>query len=147
MAKHGKSYNAAAEKIDRATLYTPLQAAKLIKELDTAKFDETVEAHFRLGIDTRKADQNIRGAKMVSELKAGRVEYRADRYGICHVPLGKKSFSEQQLVENYAALYTEILRVKPSSAKGKYVKSISVSSTMGPGVKVDPAVQRDFLAE
>ena len=86
-------------------------------------------------------------AKMVSELKAGRVEYRADRYGICHVPLGKKSFSEQQLVENYAALYTEILRVKPSSAKGKYVKSISVSSTMGPGVKVDPAVQRDFLAE
>ena len=70
-----------------------------------------------------------------------------DRYGICHVPLGKKSFSEQQLVENYAALYTEILRVKPSSAKGKYVKSISVSSTMGPGVKVDPAVQRDFLAE
>ena len=86
-------------------------------------------------------------AKMVSELKAGRVEYRADRYGICHVPLGKKSFSEQQLVENYAALYTEILRVKPSSAKGKYVKSISVSSTMGPGVKVDPAIQRDFLAE
>ena len=234
MAKHGKSYNAAAEKIDRATLYTPLQAAKLIKELDTAKFDETVEAHFRLGVDTRKADQNIRGsislphgtgktirvavsprarrparpsagadiigsdelvaqiqkgeinfdaaiatpnmmakvgrigkilgprglmpnpklgtvtmdvAKMVSELKAGRVEYRADRYGICHVPLGKKSFSEQQLVENYAALYTEILRVKPASAKGKYVKSISVSSTMGPGVKVDPAIQRDFLAE
>ena len=86
-------------------------------------------------------------AKMVSELKAGRVEYRADRYGICHVPLGKKSFSEQQLVENYAALYTEILRVKPSSAKGKFVKSISVSSTMGPGVKVDPAIQRDFLAE
>ena len=174
MAKHGKSYNAAAEKIDRATLYTPLQAAKLIKELDTAKFDETVEAHFRLGIDAAIATPNMmakvgrigkilgpRGlmpnpklgtvtmdvAKMVSELKAGRVEYRADRYGICHVPLGKKSFSEQQLVENYAALYTEILRVKPSSAKGKYVKSISVSSTMGPGVKVDPAVQRDFLAE
>ena len=166
MAKHGKSYNAAAEKIDRATLYTPLQAAKLIKELDTAKFDETVEAHFRLSIDTRKVGRigkilGPRGlmpnpklgtvtmdvAKMVSELKAGRVEYRADRYGICHVPLGKKSFSEQQLVENYAALYTEILRVKPSSAKGKYVKSISVSSTMGPGVKVDPAVQRDFLAE
>ena len=80
-------------------------------------------------------------AKMVSELKAGRVEYRADRYGICHVPLGKVSFDEQKLVENYAALYTEILRVKPASAKGKYVKSISVSSTMGPGVKVDSAVQ------
>ena len=204
-----------------------------MKEMATAKFDETVEVHFRLGIDTRKADQNIRGsislphgtgktvrvavfaegaqaeqaaeagadvigsdeliaqiqkgeinfdaaiatpmmmakvgrigkilgprglmpnpklgtvtmdvAKMVSELKAGRVEYRADRYGICHVPLGRVSFDEQKLVENYAALYTEILRVKPSSAKGKYVKSISVSSTMGPGVKVDSAVQRNFM--
>ena len=235
MAKHGKKYRSAAEKIDSTQLYTPLKAVALVKEVATANFDETVEAHFRLGIDTRKADQNIRGsiplphgtgktvrvavfaegakadeareagadivgsdeliaeiqkgniefdaaialptmmakvgrigkilgprglmpnpklgtvtmdvAKMVSELKAGRVEYRADRYGICHVPLGKKSFSDEQLVENYAALYTEILRVKPASAKGKYVKSISVSSTMGPGVKVDPAVQRNFLAE
>ena len=235
MAKHGKKYRSAAEKIDYAQLYTPRKAVTLVKEVATANFDETIEAHFRLGVDTRKADQNIRGsislphgtgksvrvavfaegakadeareagadivgsdeliaeiqkgniefdaaialptmmakvgrigkilgprglmpnpklgtvtmdvAKMVSELKAGRVEYRADRYGICHVPLGKKSFSDEQLVENYAALYTEILRVKPASAKGKYVKSISVSSTMGPGVKVDPAVQRNFLAE
>lgn len=231
--KHGKKFREAAAKVDRAAVYTPLEAVKLVKELANAKFDETVEAHFRLGIDTRKADQNIRGsislphgtgktvrvavfaegaqaeqaaeagadvigsdeliaqiqkgeinfdaaiatpmmmakvgrigkilgprglmpnpklgtvtmdvAKMVSELKAGRVEYRADRYGICHVPLGKASFDEQKLVENYAALYTEILRVKPASAKGKYVKSISVSSTMGPGVKVDSAVQRNFM--
>lgn len=231
--KHGKKFREAAAKIDRAALYTPLEAVKLVKELSGAKFDETVEAHFRLGVDTRKADQNIRGsislphgtgktvrvavfaegaqaeqaaeagadvigseeliaqiqkgeinfdaaiatpmmmakvgrigkilgprglmpnpklgtvtmdvAKMVSELKAGRVEYRADRYGICHVPLGKVSFDEQKLVENYAALYTEILRVKPASAKGKYVKSISVSSTMGPGVKVDSTVQRNFM--
>ena len=231
--KHGKKFRDAAAKVDRAAVYTPLEAVKLVKELANAKFDETVEAHFRLGIDTRKADQNIRGsislphgtgktvrvavfaegaqaeqaaeagadvigsdeliaqiqkgeinfdaaiatpmmmakvgrigkilgprglmpnpklgtvtmdvAKMVSELKAGRVEYRADRYGICHVPLGKVSFDEQKLVENYAALYTEILRVKPASAKGKYVKSISVSSTMGPGVKVDSAVQRNFM--
>ena len=235
MAKHGKNFRAAAEKIDRSELYTPLAAVKLVKEVAPAKFDETVEAHFRLGIDTRKADQNIRGsislphgtgktvrvavfaegakadeareagadivgsdeliadiqkgeinfdaaiatpnmmakvgrigkilgprglmpnpklgtvtmdvAKMVGELKAGRVEYRADRYGICHVPLGRVSFDEQKLVENYAALYTEILRVKPSSAKGRYVKSISISSTMGPGVKVDSTVQRDFMAE
>ena len=235
MAKHGKTFRAAAEKVDRSELYTPLAAVKLVKEIATAKFDETVEAHFRLGIDTRKADQNIRGsislphgtgksvrvavfadgakadeareagadivgsdeliadiqkgeinfdaaiatpnmmakvgrigkilgprglmpnpklgtvtmdvAKMVSELKAGRVEYRADRYGICHVPLGKVSFDDQKLVENYAALYTEILRVKPASAKGKYVKSITLTSTMGPGVKVDPSVQRDFMAE
>lgn len=231
--KHGKKFREAAAKVDRAAVYTPLEAVKLVKELANAKFDETVEAHFRLGIDTRKADQNIRGsislphgtgktvrvavfaegaqaeqaaeagadvigsdeliaqiqkgeinfdaaiatpmmmakvgrigkilgprglmpnpklgtvtmdvAKMVSELKAGRVEYRADRYGICHVPLGRVSFDEQKLVENYAALYTEILRVKPSSAKGKYVKSISVSSTMGPGVKVDSSVQRNFM--
>lgn len=231
--KHGKKFREAAAKVDRAAVYTPLEAVKLVKELANAKFDETVEAHFRLGIDTRKADQNIRGSislphgtgktvrvavfaegaqaeqaaeagadvigsdeliaqiqkgeinfdaaiatpmmmakvgrigkilgprglmpnpklgtvtmdvgKMVSELKAGRVEYRADRYGICHVPLGRVSFDEQKLVENYAALYTEILRVKPSSAKGKYVKSISVSSTMGPGVKVDSAVQRNFM--
>ena len=231
--KHGKKFREAAAKVDRAAVYTPLEAVKLVKELANAKFDETVEAHFRLGIDTRKADQNIRGsislphgtgktvrvavfaegaqaeqaaeagadvigsdeliaqiqkgeinfdaaiatpmmmakvgrigkilgprglmpnpklgtvtmdvAKMVSELKAGRVEYRADRYGICHVPLGRVSFDEQKHVENYAALYTEILRVKPSSAKGKYVKSISVSSTMGPGVKIDSAVQRNFM--
>lgn len=231
--KHGKKFREAAAKVDRAAVYTPLEAVKLVKEMATAKFDETVEAHFRLGIDTRKADQNIRGsislphgtgktvrvavfaegaqaeqaaeagadvigsdeliaqiqkgeinfdaaiatpmmmakvgrigkilgprglmpnpklgtvtmdvAKMVSELKAGRVEYRADRYGICHVPLGRVSFDEQKLVENYAALYTEILRVKPASAKGKYVKSISVSSTMGPGVKIDSAVQRNFM--
>lgn len=231
--KHGKKFREAAAKFDRAAVYTPLEGVKLVKELANAKFDETVEAHFRLGIDTRKADQNIRGsislphgtgktvrvavfaegaqaeqaaeagadvigsdeliaqiqkgeinfdaaiatpmmmakvgrigkilgprglmpnpklgtvtmdvAKMVSELKAGRVEYRADRYGICHVPLGRVSFDEQKLVENYAALYTEILRVKPASAKGKYVKSISVSSTMGPGVKIDSAVQRNFM--
>ena len=234
MAKHGKSYNAAAEKIDRATLYTPLQAAKLIKELDTAKFDETVEAHFRLGIDTRKADQNIRGsislphgtgktvrvavfaegekareaeaagadiigsdelvaqiqkgeinfdaaiatpnmmakvgrigkilgprglmpnpklgtvtmdvAKMVSELKAGRVEYRADRYGICHVPWARSPSLSSSLLRTTPPVHRDPAR-QASSAKGKYVKSISVSSTMGPGVKVDPAVQRDFLAE
>jgi large subunit ribosomal protein L1 len=84
--------------------------------------------------------------KMVKELKAGRVEYRADRYGICHVPMGRVSFTVEQLVENYAALYTEILRVKPSSAKGRYVKSVVFSSTMGPGVKVDTSVTRDFLA-
>ena len=233
--KHGKNFRAAAEKVDSTKLYGPKAACALVKEVAPAKFDETIEAHFRLGIDTRKADQNIRGsislphgtgksvrvavfaegaqaeqataagadivgsdeliaaiqkgeinfdaaiatpmmmakvgrigkilgprglmpnpklgtvtmdvAKMVSELKAGRVEYRADRYGICHVPLGRKSFDVEKLVENYAALYTEILRVKPASAKGKYVKSITVTSTMGPGVKVDPAVQRDFLAE
>lgn len=235
MAKHGKNYTNAAAKFDKAEVYSPKKAMELVKELSTAKFDETVEASIRLGVDTRKADQNVSGSislpngtgktvrvavfaegakaeeakaagadivgsddlvedvqkgninfdaviatpnlmgkvgrlgrilgprglmpnpklgtvtmdveKMVKELKAGRVEYRADRYGICHVPMGKVSFTVEQLVENYAALYTELLRVKPSTAKGRYVKSVAFSSTMGPGVKVDSAVTRDFLAE
>lgn len=233
MPKHGKKYREAAAKVDSTKLYTPKEALELVKELSFANFDEAVEAHFRLGVDTRKADQNIRGsialphgtgrtvrvavfaegakatealeagadvvgsdelvaqiqageinfdaaiatpnmmakvgrigkilgprglmpnpklgtvtmdvAKMVGELKAGRVEYRADRYGICHVPLGRVSFSTEQLVENYQALITEILRVKPSSAKGKYIKSVAVTSTMGPGVKVDTLMTRNLM--
>lgn len=230
--KHGKRYLNLASKIDANRLYAPVEAFELVKEAD-AKFDEAVEAHFRLGVDTRKADQNIRGsislphgtgksirvavfaegekareaeeagadlvgsdelvaqisageinfdaaiatpnmmakvgrlgkilgprglmpnpklgtvtmdvAKMVNELKAGRVEYRADRYGICHVGIGRVSFTVEQLVENYGALYNELLRVKPSSAKGKYVKSVSVSSTMGPGVKLDPNFTHNLM--
>ena len=181
MPKHGKRYNEQAAKIDSTKLYAPVEAAKLVKETASAKFDESIEVHFRLGIDPRKADQNIRGsialptmmakvgrigkilgprglmpnpklgtvtmdvAKMVSELKAGRVEYRADRYGICHIPMGKASFELEKLVENYGALMTEILRVKPSTAKGRYVKSVTITSTMGPGIKVDPAVVRNFM--
>ena len=228
MSKHGKNYTSAAAKVERAKLYSPKEAMTLAKELTSAKFDETVEVAIRLGVDTRKADQNVRGsislphgtgksvrvavfaegekareaeaagadivggdelveavqkgnldfdaaiatpqmmgkvgklglmpnpklgtvtmdlAKMVSELKAGRVEHRADRYGICHVPMGKASFEVQQLVENYGALLTEILRVKPSSAKGKYVKSVVISSTMGPGIKVDSTKVRNFMED
>ncbi len=235
MAKHGKNYRDATKKVEQSKLYAPKEAMGLVKELSSAKFDETIEVAIRLGVDTRKADQNIRGSislphgtgktvrvavfaegekareaeaagadivgsddlvaqiqagnldfdaaiatpnmmgkvgrlgkilgprglmpnpklgtvtmdvtKMVEELKAGRVEYRADRYGICHVPMGKASFELSQLVENYAALLTELLRVKPSSAKGKYVKSIVVSSTMGPGVKVDSSKTRDFMED
>ena len=231
--KHGKRYNEAASKIDSTKLYAPLEALTLAKELASAKFDESVEAHFRLGVDTRKADQNIRGsialphgtgktvrvavfaegekareaeaagadivgsdelvaqiqageinfdaaiatpnmmakvgrigkilgprglmpnpklgtvtmdvAKMVGELKAGRVEYRADRYGICHVPLGRASFELKDLVENYQALISEIVRVKPSSAKGKYIKSVTVTTTMGPGIKIDPTAIRNLM--
>lgn len=84
-------------------------------------------------------------AKMVNELKAGRVEYRADRYGICHVAVGRVSFPLEQIVENYGVLLNEILRVKPSSAKGKYIKSVSLASTMGPGVKVDSSIVRNLL--
>lgn len=233
MAKHGKNYNNSAAKVESAKLYTPKEAMTLVKELASAKFDETVEVSIRLGVDTRKADQNVRGsislphgtgktvrvavfaegekareaeeagadiigsdelvaqiqkgeinfdaaiatpnmmgkvgrlgkilgprglmpnpklgtvtmdvAKMVNELKAGRVEYRADRYGICHVAVGRVSFPLEQIVENYGVLLNEILRVKPSSAKGKYIKSVSLASTMGPGVKVDSSIVRNLL--
>ncbi len=231
MAKHSKNYRAAEEKIGDK-VYSPLEAFQLITEVSNAKFDETVCAHFRLGIDTRKADQNIRGtvalpngsgktvrvavfaegdaaraaeeagadivgsddlvadiqagnidfdaavatpdqmgkvgrlgkilgprnlmpnpklgtvtpdvAKAINDLKGGRVEYRADRYGICHVVLGKASFTPEQLAQNYGAVYDEILRAKPSSAKGKYVKSIYAASTMSPSAQIDPAVQREY---
>ena len=235
MPKHGKKYRESLAKIDREKFYSPMEAMNLVKEIAPGKFDETVEVSIRLGVDTRKADQNVRGSislphgtgksvrvavfaegekareaeaagadivgsddlvaqvqagelnfdaaiatpnmmgkvgrlgrilgprglmpnpklgtvtmdvsKMVNELKAGRVEYRADRYGICHVPLGKVSFPAEKLAENYGVLLTELLRVKPSSAKGRYVRSVVVSSSMGPGVRVDTLRTRDFLSE
>ena len=227
-----KKYEAAAAKVDKEKLYAPLEALSLVKEIAPANFDETVEAHFRLGIDTRQADQQLRGtvslpngsgktvrvavfaegeaakaaeeagadivgsdeliadiqagninfdatvatpdqmakvgrlgkilgtrglmpnpklgtvtpdvAKAIKELKGGRVEYRADRFGICHVIIGKCSFSAEQLAENYGAVFDEIIRMKPAAAKGKYVKSITVTSSMGPGVPVDGSVTRDY---
>ena len=233
MAKHSKAYRAAVEKIGDET-YAPLEAFKLINEIATTKFDQTVEAHFRLGIDTRQADQQLRGtvslpngsgktvrvavfaegaaadaareagadivgteeltariqagefnfdaavatpdqmgkvgrlgkilgprglmpnpklgtvtpnvAQAIKELKGGRVEYRADRYGIAHVVIGKASFTAEQLAENYGTVYDEILRMKPAAAKGKYVKSISVSGTMTPGVSVDSSVTKNYTA-
>lgn len=231
MTKKSKKY-LEAEKLILQEEVAPLEAMKLVKEVSTANFDETVTADFRLGIDTRQADQQLRGtvslpngsgktvrvavfaegeaakaaeeagadlvgtddiieqinagnidfdaavatpdqmgkvgrlgkilgprnlmpnpklgtvtndvAKAISDLKGGRVEYRADRYGICHVILGKKSFAPEALAENYGAVYDEILRMKPAAAKGKYVKSITVSSTMSPGIMVDSTVQRNY---
>jgi large subunit ribosomal protein L1 len=84
---------------------------------------------------------------MVTELKAGRVEYRADRYGICHVPIGKASFTDTALAENYATLLEEIIRVKPAAAKGRYLRSINFATTMGPGISVDPTKTRNILEE
>lgn len=227
----GKKY-AAAEAQVTEELYTPLEAMALVKDIAFANFDETVDVDIRLNLDTRQADQQLRGtvslpngsgktvrvavfaegdaaraaeeagadivgsddliadiqggkidfdatvatpemmakvgrlgrilgtrglmpnpklgtvtpdvAKAVKELKGGRVEYRADRYGICHVVLGKVSFTPEQLAENYGVVYDEILRMKPAAAKGRYVKSITVSSTMGPGVPVDSAVNRAY---
>jgi large subunit ribosomal protein L1 len=235
MPKLTKNQKTQRAKVDREAVYAPLTAARLAQEAATAKFDETLEVHLRLGIDTRQADQQVRGsislphgigktvrvavfaegekareaeaagadivgsddlvaeiqggflefdatvatpdmmpkvgrlgkilgtrglmpnpklgtvtndvAKIVGELKAGRVEYRADRFGICHVPVGKLSFSAEQLTENYATLLEEILRVKPAAAKGRYLKSITFASTMGPGISVDTSRTRDLLEE
>ena len=227
MAYKGKSYRAAAEKIDREKLYSLKEAVSLVRETKKAKFDETVELALRLGVDPRKADQNIRGTvvlphgtgktvrvavfakgekareaeaagadvvgaeelakritdegwlefdkaiatpdmmgvvgrlgkvlgprglmpnpkvgtvtmevgKAIQELKGGKVEFRVDKAGNVHVPVGKSSFSEQQLVDNATSLLTSVVRAKPSSSKGTYLLRVSVSSTMGPGVRVDP---------
>jgi large subunit ribosomal protein L1 len=223
---NGKRYRAARALIDRETAYSPVEAVRLLKSAEGAKFDETVEAHFRLGLNVRHADQQLRGTimlphgtgkdvrvavfaegekareaedagadvvgsadlatrieegfvdfdvaiatpdqmgvvgklgrvlgprglmpnpkagtvtfdvgKAVSDAKAGKLEYRTDRGGNVHVPIGRKSFEERALVENYAALVEEIVRAKPSAAKGRYIKQITIATTMGPGIHVDP---------
>jgi large subunit ribosomal protein L1 len=232
---HGKRYTAARSRIDREKLYSPLEAVRTLKELEAAKFDETVEVHFQLGLNVRHADEQLRGTlmlphgtgkearvavfaegdkareaeeagadvvgsadlaqrieggftdfdvaiatpdlmavvgrlgrilgprglmpnpktgtvtadvgKAVSDAKAGKLEYRTDRGANVHVSIGKKSFSERNLLENYAALVEEIVRAKPAAAKGRYIKSITLTSTMGPGLHVDPTRTRGILEE
>ena len=227
MAKKGKKYVEAAKLIDRTKAYDVAEAVSLTKKANTAKFDATVEVAFRLGVDPRKNDQQLRGAvvlpngtgktqrvlvfakgekakeaeaagadyvgdsdyitkiqqgwfefdvivatpdmmgevgkigrvlgpkglmpnpktgtvtfeveKAINEIKAGKVEYRVDKAGNIHAPIGKVSFEDEKLVENFATIYDTILKAKPAAAKGVYVKNVSVTSTMGPGVKVDPS--------
>ena len=235
MPRHGKKYRDSAARFDHLTPYPAADAVELVKNMASAKFDETVEAAFQLGIDPRKADQLVRGtvslphgtgktirvavfapadkakeaqeagadlvggkelvaelaagreldfdlaiatpdmmaevgklgrilgprglmpnpkagtvtpdvAKAVGEFKGGRIEYRNDRFGNVHVPVGKASFEAEKLVSNLAALTAEIMRVKPSSAKGRYMRQLVISSTMGPGVKVDVAKVEDLTA-
>ena len=225
----GKKLAAARAQVDREKLYQPIDAVRLLKSLETAKFDETVEVHFRLGINVRHAEEQLRGTvmlphgtgsnmrvavfaqgdkvaeaeaagedlaakilegfddfdvtvatpdmmvtvgklgrvlgpsgkmpnpktgtvtmdikKAVEDIKSGKIEYRTDRAGLVHVALGKKSFGERELGENYATVLEEILRAKPSSAKGRYIKTVVLSSTMGPGIKIDPSRVRDVLEE
>jgi len=235
VSAHGKRYRAARDAFDRETAYTPLEAVRLLKGSKGAKFDETVEAHFRLGLNVRHADQQLRGTimlphgigkdvrvavfaegekareaeeagadiigaadlatkieegfidfdvaiatpdqmgvvgklgrvlgprglmpnpktgtvtfdvgKAVQDAKAGKLEYRTDRGGNVHLPIGKRSFAEQALLENYAALVEEIVRAKPSAAKGRYIKQITLSTTMGPGIHVDTTRTRDVADE
>jgi large subunit ribosomal protein L1 len=233
--RHGKNYRNARAQIDREKLYTPAEAVRMLKEFPAAKFDETVEAHFNLGLNVRHAEQQLRGtlmlphgtgresrvavfadgekareaqdagadvvgtadlakqieegfddfdvavatpdqmgivgklgrilgprgkmpnpktgtvtmdvAKAVQEAKAGKLEYRTDRGANVHVAIGKKSFDEKQLLENYATLIDEIMRAKPAAAKGRYIKTVTLTSTMGPGIHVDPARTRGIIEE
>lgn len=227
MSKVGKNYQDAVKAFDRNSLYDPAEALATVKKIAKAKFDETVEVAFKLGIDTRHADQQIRGAivlpngtgktrsvlvfakgekakeaeaagadfvgaedmiakieqgwfdfevvvatpdmmgmvgklgrvlgpkglmpnpktgtvtldvtKAIKEIKAGKIEYRADKAGIIHARIGKVSFTDEQLAENYKTLAEVIAKAKPAAAKGQYVRSATVSSTMGPGVRINPA--------
>jgi large subunit ribosomal protein L1 len=234
MSAQGKRYAQASSAYDRAREYPPFDAIKILKGLPDAKFDETVEVAFRLGIDTRKQDQALRGTvalphgtgktvrvavfaqgekareateagadlvgadelvqqvmkgeidfdaaiatpdmmatvgkagrvlgprglmpnpktgtvtnditKAVADIKGGKIEYRADRTGNIHLIIGKKSFGESQLLENYLAVVDEVLKAKPSSAKGRYIRSLALSSTMGPAVRIDPTRPKEAEA-
>ncbi|HEY6749933.1 MAG TPA: 50S ribosomal protein L1 [Rubrobacteraceae bacterium] len=219
-------------KIDSERLYAPREALELLKSLDGAKFDESVEVHVKLNVDPRKADQMVRGTLMlpngtgktrrvavfavgenareaedagadvvgsddlaarvrdenflefdvavatpdqmsivgrlgqilgprglmpnpksgtvtpnvgraVEDIKRGKVEYRVDRYGIVHGIIGKKSFDLDSLVENYFSLRDELQRVRPAAVKGRYFRSVAITSTMGPSIRVDPVIEKD----
>ena len=233
--KHGKRYREQYAKVDREHAYQPVEAVRLIKDLQSTKFTETVECHIRTGLNVRHADEQLRGTialphglgkdvtvavfakgdkareaeeagadfvgaedlaervqnegftdfdvaiatpdmmpvvgrlgrvlgpqgkmpnpkvgtvtpnvrQAVEESKAGKVEYRTDRTAIVHLVIGKTSFDDRQLLENYAAVIDELNRAKPSAAKGRYLRSITLASTMGPGIKVDPS-RKDILEE
>jgi len=225
MQKASKRYSEADKKVEKTKFYSSEEAIKLAKEIKSAKFDETVDLAFRLGVDPRHADQMIRGALAlpagtgktvrvvaitsgskvdeataagadfaggedvinkiaggwlefdrviaspdmmsklgkvarilgprglmpnpklgtvttdvvgaVKEQKAGKVEYRTEKTGIVHVPIGKSSFTVEQLKQNYTAIVSAIVKAKPASAKGTYLKSLTLSTTMGPGIKID----------
>jgi large subunit ribosomal protein L1 len=235
LSRHGKAYDDAKQRLDREREYAPGEAIALIKQLGTAKFNESVEVHVRTGLNVRHADEQLRGtialpnglgkdvkiivfaqgdkareaeeagadvvgaedlaqriqdgfddfdvaiatpdlmpvvgrlgrilgpagkmpnpkvgtvtmdvAKAVEESKSGKVEYRTDRNAIVHLVIGKRDFEEQRLLENYAAVIEELIRAKPSAAKGRYIDSVTVATTMGPGVKVDPSRTRDIVEE
>jgi large subunit ribosomal protein L1 len=235
MSKDSKRFKEAKRQVEPGRLYTPMEAVRLLKSLETANFDETVEIHIKLGINPRHADQQVRGTMMlphgtgktlrvavfakgdkateaeeagadvvgaddlatrvqegfldfdaavatpdmmgvvgklgrilgprglmpnpkagtvtfdvgkaVKDMKAGKIEYRTDKFGAVHLIIGKKSFEEPKLVENYKELLDEIVRAKPAAAKGKYLRSVTITSTMGPGIPLDTSKTRALLEE
>jgi large subunit ribosomal protein L1 len=235
MARHGKLYRDAREKVDREREYPPDEAFALLKAIPDRKFDESIELHVRTGLNVRHADEQLRGTialphglgkdvtiavfargdkareaqeagadhvgdedlakrveegfdefdvaiatpdlmpvvgklgrilgpqgkmpnpkvgtvtqdirKAVEEAKAGKIEYRTDRHAIVHLVIGRKSFDERRLLENYAAVVEELIRAKPAAAKGRYLRTVTITPTMGPGIKVDPSRTRDIAGE
>ena len=165
----GKKYKESAKQIEKNTQYEAAEGLALVCKTASAKFDETVELHVKLGVDSRHADQQVRGAivlphgtgkvlgpkglmpspkagtvtpdvaKAVQEVKAGKIEYRLDKTNIIHCPIGKVSFGPDKLLENYNALMGAIVKAKPAAAKGQYIRSCVAASTMGPGVKMSTA--------
>src|SRR5436189_252573 len=129
MPATGKKRTDATKRYDRQHLYSPAEAAELVKTLSTAKFDETVELATRLGVDPRRADQIVRGTVALPSGTGKDVR----------VPVGKVSFTKDALLTNIRAVLDEVQRAKPAATKGKYVRSVTLSSTMGPGIKIDPA--------
>ena len=235
MSKNSKAYREAAEKIDAGRIYSPLEAANLVKETSSKNYDASIDVAIRLGVDPRKADQLVRGtvslpngtgktvrvavfaqgekateaeaagadfvgtdelvekiqdrrtdfdvaiatpdqmakigriarvlgprglmpnpktgtvtndvAKAIEEVKGGKISFRVDKASNLHAAIGKASFDAKKLAENYGALLDEIIRIKPSSAKGIYVKRVTLSSTTGPGVEVDTHVTKNYAEE
>jgi len=235
VSDRGKRYRAERAAIGRERLYSPLEAIRTVRSAGGAKFDETVEVHFNLGLNVRHADQQLRGtlmlphgtgkemrvavfaegekakeaedagadvvgsadlaaqieagfddfdvaiatpdmmgvvgrlgrilgprgkmpnpkagtitfeiAKAVRDSKAGKLEYRTDRGANVHLPIGKKSFDERRLLENYASVVDEVVRAKPAAAKGRYIRSITLASSMGPGIRIDPMRTRNITEE
>lgn len=235
MSRDSKRFKEAKQAIEQGRLYTPMEAASLLKGVTTAGFDETVEVHIKLGVNPRHADQQVRGTvmlphgtgktvrvavfakgekaseaeaagadlvgaedlaaqieggmldfdaaiatpdmmgvvgklgrvlgprglmpnpkagtvtfeigKAVTDMKGGKIEYRTDKFGVVHLVIGKKSFGAEQLVGNYSEVLGEIIRAKPAAAKGKYLRSITMTTTMGPGVPLDASKTRGLVEE
>src|ERR687885_464321 len=156
MARDGKRIRQARDGIDRTRLYRLDEALELVKDRAKAKFDETVEVAMNLGVDPRHADQMVRGVAQLpngtgrqvrvavfargDKADEGRaVEFRVEKAGIVHAGVGKASFTAEALTENIRAFADAVQRAKPTGAKGTYVQRVAVTSTMGPGVRVDPA--------
>src|SRR3972149_5575219 len=161
--RRGKQYREKAALIDRAHAYPPDEAVRLTKQCAFAKFDETVELHVRTGLDPRHAEQQLRGtvllphglgkpvrvlvfaegeaaraaAEGVGDARPGRVEFRLDRPSLLHAPIGKASFDEEKLLENLATLVQEVVKAKPTGGKGIFIRTMYLTTTMGPGIRLD----------